>query len=134
MKEWEKKAILVRYRISQVHDALDATRALINAELPRDAINRAYYSIFYSVLALLVSRHLGTSKHSGALALVNLEFVKTGLLSADMARLARRAFDRRQEADYAELITVTRDEASTLCQEAAGFVKEVEAILVEYLE
>lgn len=133
MNEWEKTAILVRYRISQAHDALEATRALIDAELPRDAINRAYYSIFYSVLALLVSKQLGTSKHSGALALVNLEFVKTGILSAEKARLARRAFDRRQEADYAELITVTREEANVLCSEAAGFVEEVEAILVEYL-
>ncbi len=94
---------LVDHRMEQANDALLASRVLIDADLSRDAISRAYYAIFYAVLALLVTRRLGTSKHSGALNLFNREFIKTGMLPSEMGKLARRAFDRRLEADYAEL-------------------------------
>lgn len=103
MTDAEKIRALVNDRMEQAADALAATRTLIDADLPRDAVNRAYYAIFYSVLALLVTRRLGTSKHSGALALFSRDFVKMGLLPPEMARLARRAFDRRLKADYVQL-------------------------------
>lgn len=120
---------LSQYRMEQASDALRAARTLIDAALPRDAINRAYYAIFYSVLALLVTRRLGSSKHSGVLTLLNKEFVKTGLLPPDRARLARRAFEQRLEADYAELIACSREEAEDLFVQAKAFVENVRALL-----
>ena len=115
--------------MEQADDALQAARTLIEADLPRDAVNRAYYAIFYSVLALLVMRRLGTSEHSGALTLFSREFVKTGLLPSEMAKLARRAFDRRLEADYAELVTFTPDEAEDTLAGATTFVEQVRKLL-----
>ncbi len=80
MTDAEKIRALAGYRMEQAADALQAARTLIDAGLPRDAVNRAYYAIFYGVLALLVTRRLGASKHSGALTLFSREFVKKGLL------------------------------------------------------
>ncbi len=111
MSEAENIRALAAYRMEQAADALRAARTLIDAGLPRDAINRAYYAIFYSVLALLSTRRLGTSRHSSALTLFSREFVKTGLLPPETARLARRAFEQRLEADYAESAAFSASDA-----------------------
>lgn len=123
MREAEKVRVLVAYRMEQATDALEASHTLIRAELPRDAVNRAYYAIFYSVLALLATRQLGTSKHSGALTLLSREFIKTGVVPKEMGKLARRAFDRRLEADYAELASLTPADARSTLQQATQFVE-----------
>lgn len=133
MTEAEKIRTLVAYRMEQAHDALAAARTLIEADLPRDAVNRAYYAIFYSVLALLAARQLGTSKHSGALTLFNREFVKTGLLPRELSRLARRAFEQRLEADYAELAVVSIGEAKAICNQAKRFANQVRTLLPDVL-
>lgn len=127
MTDAEKIRALVAYRMDQAADALRAARTLIDAGLPRDAVNRAYYAIFYSMLALLVTRRLGTSKHSGALLLFSREFIKPGLLPPEMDRLARRAFERRLEADYAELAEFSMEEAEETFTQATSFVEHVRA-------
>ena len=58
----------------------DEVRALIDYRLQRKkargALNRVYYAMFYAVPALLASRQLSASKHSGAIALFHRKFVK----------------------------------------------------------
>ncbi len=65
--------------------------------------------------------------------LLSREFVKPGILSKEMTRLARRAFERRLEADYAELVIFTREEAENTLAEARIFVQEINAILPKVL-
>lgn len=50
----------------------------------RSVMNRLYYAMFYAVLALLQEKEMGTSKHSGAIALFDREFVKTGTFPKEM--------------------------------------------------
>jgi len=64
--------------------------------------------MFYALLALLATKRLGTSKHSGALALFDREFVKTGVFPRELSRSLRLAFDRRQTHDYGEMAQVNR--------------------------
>lgn len=42
-----------------------------------------------------------TSKHSGAIALFNKDFVKQGIFKKDYSRWLHDAFDLRQRSDYA---------------------------------
>lgn len=68
-KEAEKKIALITYRLRQAQEALDDARKLAeHAGSLRSIINRAYYSMFYAVLALLLTIDAGASKHSGAIA------------------------------------------------------------------
>lgn len=51
----EKKHVLSNYRIKQAEESLDEARFLLDGKKsPRSIINRAYYAMFYAVLALLV--------------------------------------------------------------------------------
>ena len=90
---------LVRYRLGQAREALREARLLQEAAADRGAVNRAYYAMFYAVLALLATRGLGTSKHSGAIGLFDREFVKSGVFDKSLSRALHLAFDQRQTHD-----------------------------------
>ena len=55
---------LVKYRLEQGDESLLAARVLYEKGLSRQSLNRAYYAMFYAVLALLATRKRETSKHS----------------------------------------------------------------------
>lgn len=58
---------LIDYRMEEAHDALEEATILLHSQKARGALNRVYYAMFYAVLALLASRQLSASKHSGRL-------------------------------------------------------------------
>jgi len=87
---------LVNYRLEQADESLEAARTLLDKKLIRLSVNRAYYAMFYAVLALLAGGKQETSKHSGAIALFNKDFVKQGIFKKDFSRWLHDAFDLRQ--------------------------------------
>lgn len=59
----DKKHELSRYRIKQAEESLDEARFLLEGKKsPRSVINRAYYAMFYAILALLVYEPYSSSK------------------------------------------------------------------------
>lgn len=82
----EHTEALVTYRLGQADDALCSAQNLLASGLRRDSVNRSYYAMFYAVLALLVTRQMGTSKHQGVISLFDKEFVKKGVFSKDLSR------------------------------------------------
>ena len=68
----EKKRDLAFYRLQQAEESLDEAKYLFDGNRSsRSVINRAYYAMFYSVLALLIFEPYSSSKHSGVLSYFN---------------------------------------------------------------
>jgi uncharacterized protein (UPF0332 family) len=100
----EKKRELALYRLQQAEESLEEARFLFEGQKsPRSVINRAYYAMYYSVLALFIFESYSSSKHSGALSYFNQRFIKGNLIPQDVGRAINRAFDLRQRGDYREL-------------------------------
>ncbi|OGL49764.1 MAG: hypothetical protein A2161_00385 [Candidatus Schekmanbacteria bacterium RBG_13_48_7] len=95
----------------------------------RGVINRSYYAMFYSLLALLATKKLGSSKHSGVISLFDREFIKEGIFKPDLSRSLRIAFDRRQTHDYGEMNEVTLEIANDSINDAEKFLKNIEEYL-----
>lgn len=125
MTDAEKIAALVAYRLEQADEALAAAALNLANALERSAINRAYYAMFYAVLALLASRTVETSRHSGAIAQFDLLYVRPAVFRSDLSRWLHRAFLHRQAADYGAEQTLTRPEIDALIAGAREFVDEV---------
>jgi len=64
------------------------------------AVNRAYYAIFYAANALLATRGLSRSKHSGVIVAFRQHFVKPGLIEAEYSDIYGRVMDNRHAGDY----------------------------------
>ncbi len=125
---------LVEYRLEQADEALKAARTLFKEELLGSAVNRAYYAMFYSVLALLALEKKETSKHSGAISLFDKDYVKTGVFPKQFSRWLHQAFDLRQRSDYTVKYTLSREEAEQVINQALAFVAQVKEVLKDKIE
>jgi uncharacterized protein (UPF0332 family) len=129
MSQSDDIRVLVKARLQQAQKALNAGQILFDQDLYSDSINRCYYAMFYAVLALLVTRQLGTSKHKGAISLFDREFVKPGIFSKEMSVWLHQTFERRLEADYADLIEPSTEAANECYEQAESFVRQVREYL-----
>ena len=99
----EKKKKLALYRLKQAEETLDEAQFLLEGKKnPRVVINRAYYSMFYAVLALLVFENYASSKHSGVLSYFNCKFIKEGVFPQEVGESIYTSFELRQRGDYRE--------------------------------
>jgi uncharacterized protein (UPF0332 family) len=120
---------LVNYRLEQAEECLEAARTLLDKMLIRPSVNRAYYAMFYAVLALLARGKKETSKHSGAISVFDRDFVKRGIFKKDYSRWLHDAFDLRQRSDYAAQYHALPEEAEITFKNAESFVAEVKKVL-----
>lgn len=125
MKE-EEIADLLRHRLEQAQTALDdAAYLLAGNRSPQSIVNRAYYAMFYAVLALLQKAGKVPSKHTGVISLFDTEFVLKGVFPREMSRDFHKAFELRQVSDYKNVLPVTQEKAGDLLQNARRFVAAV---------
>jgi uncharacterized protein (UPF0332 family) len=126
----EKKRDLALYRLQQAEESLDEARFLYEGQKsPRSVINRAYYAMYYSVLALFIFESYSSSKHSGVLSYFNRRFIKGNLIPQDVGRAINRAFDLRQRGDYREYVTLSRKQTEPFLIEARRFIDTVQNYL-----
>ena len=126
----EEKKTLALYRIQQAEESLDEAQYLFDGDKsPRSVINRAYYSMFYSILALLIFEPYSSSKHSGVLSYFNRHFIKNGRISKDIGRAVNKAFDVRQRGDYREQVIYTREQVEPFIDWAGKLIDAVKDFL-----
>ncbi|MCX7046259.1 MAG: HEPN domain-containing protein [Candidatus Sumerlaeota bacterium] len=125
--------VLVDYRLEQADEALRIAELSLSAAAPREVINRAYYAMFYAVLALLCVEKKETSKHKGALSLFDLEYIKPGMFPKEFSTWIHAAFELRLSADYAPLSYPSMNKAEQTLTNARAFVAGVKAHLAPTL-
>jgi uncharacterized protein (UPF0332 family) len=125
----ENVQALVTYRLVQADESIEAARTLLDKKLIRPSVNRAYYAMFYAVLALLAQGKKETSKHSGAIALFDRNYVKQGIFKKNYSRWLHDAFDLRQRSDYAAEYHASLEDAELTLKNGEMFVDEVKKVL-----
>ncbi|MBK6977036.1 MAG: HEPN domain-containing protein [Cytophagaceae bacterium] len=64
-------------------DCLSDTDIIIKNELNFASVNRAYYSVFYAISALLYSKDIFVKTHSGAISKFNELFIKESVFDLE---------------------------------------------------
>lgn len=131
----EERKVLFQHRLKMARETLeDASLLHREGRSAWSVINRAYYAMFYAVLALLISIGEGSAKHSGVITLFNRHFIKTGKFPPEMSKWLHRAFDLRQRSDYREMPQIQLEQVEEVFQWAQAFVVQVEAFLAPSLQ
>lgn len=125
----EDKNSVVRQRMEEARETLVEAEALLAKDLRRGVINRSYYAMFYSVLALASSKGQAVSKHTHAIAFFDKEFVRAGIFPKEFSRSLHYGFEERQSRDYGEIWDIDRADVETAYQEAKNFVEAVDGYL-----
>lgn len=93
------------------------------------AASRAYYSLFYTAEALLLTRDMSFSSHSAVIAAFGKEFAKTGALNSKFHHYLMESQDRRNIGDYSILADVTKEQVLEMLAWAKEFIKAAETYL-----
>jgi uncharacterized protein (UPF0332 family) len=126
----ERRALL-QYRLARARETLDEARLLLDAGHANACVNRLYYACFYAVSALLLTEGETSAKHRGVRALFDRHWVKSGRVSAELGRVYRRLFARRQRGDYDDLVQFKDEEVRLWLEEARDFVSTLTQIVEE---
>lgn len=123
MTKWSED--IISYRINRTRETLEDARILAGSKRWNASVNRLYYACFYAVSALLIQNDLSSSKHTGVRSLFNLNFVKTGKVPKDIARIYNDLFERRQESDYLDFISFQESQVLLWISQAETFIDYV---------
>jgi len=110
-------------------ETLHAAEVLFKEEFLRDAVNRAYYSVFYIAEALLNEKDLRYSKHGTVHGAFAQHFVRTKIFDDKYHKLLTGAFRRRMLGDYDEVTKFKAEEVSEILNQARDFL----AVAKKYL-
>lgn len=123
MTEWSKDLVL--YRMTRANETLEDARILANARRWNACVSRLYYACFYAVSALLVRHGLSSSKHAGVRSLFNRQYVKTGKIPKDLARIYNDLFERRQEGDYIDFVRFEESQVIPWISKAEQLIRHI---------
>ena len=113
---------LLHYRIQRASETLQEARLMLDGGHLYGASNRIYYACFYATVALLLTKDLSSSKHSGVMALLNRHFVKEGVVPVSMGKFYSRMFDNRLESDYGDIVELNGDDIRADLKTAEEFI------------
>ena len=119
----------IELQLLLAEESLEEAKILFERGHYIGAVSRAYYSMFHSAKALLLSKGLNPKKHRGILKMIGLEFVKTGILDDIYAQYYKYAFDLRQEADYGSAFEIGKEKAETVIIYAEKFLDKVKEVI-----
>lgn len=129
----EELKVLAQYRLGRGYESLQEAEVLLREGRLKGATNRIYYAMFYAASAILATKELGSSKHSGVISLFHKEFVKPGVFPAELASLLEAAFQQRIKGDYKDFVDVKEEEVRSLYEKGKIFVKKTEEILEDLI-
>ena len=116
--------------IERAKKYLKSSRTLLVDGDYESSVSRAYYAMFYSAEAVLLTKNLSFSSHRGVISAFGEYFVKTDTFPRGMGRELNRAFEKRQLGDYEYTFVISEDEVREILEQGKHFVER----MIQYLE
>lgn len=86
---------------------------------------------FYICEALLLKNKITASTHTGVSRMINLHFVKTGILDKEDAALLGDVFRMRQTGDYDDLTDWREEQILPIIPKVSSLVEKIKKIIKE---
>jgi len=124
-----EKGELIRYRLQEAKDTIEDVKLLIDNDRLRASVNRIYYGMFYSLLALGIAYDYETSKHQQLIGWFNKNFIHEGLIDSKFGRIINKASNRRTKGDYESFVEFEKEIVIEMFEEMKEFILEIERYL-----
>lgn len=82
---------LASYKLDRAREELDTARLLFENKKLKSANNRAYYSIYYALTAVMCLEPIAFKKHKDTIAYFNKNYVHTGVFPSEVGRNIAKA-------------------------------------------
>ncbi len=119
----------IQLYLDHAHRDLQAAQSNLDQDFYGVAVTRSYYAMFYAASAILASKGISHSRHSGVHSAFGEHFVRVGLIEVEYSKMLGHAFDSRLDSDYDVVFTAERILAKDVLHDAHRFVDRVEQYL-----
>lgn len=122
---------LSKHRLQQAKDDLRASEILYRENLYKSANNRAYYSIFHSIKAVLALEPIDFKRHKDVIAYFNKNYISNETFPKKMGRKISIASRMREDSDYEDEFVVESDDTKEQIETARELLVLVETYIEE---
>lgn len=116
---------LANYKLNRAAEELETARLLLDNEKWKAANNRAYYSIYYAITAVLSMEPIAFRKHKDTLAYFNKNYVHTEKFERSLGRKIAKAEKIRHASDYDDFYIASKEETTEQLETAELLIREV---------
>ena len=122
---------VAQYKFEQAKDDLETAKILLEAGKYKAANNRAYYSCFHAIDAVLAREPIAFKKHKDTLSYFNKNYVHKEIFPRDIGRKISRLEVIRHKSDYDTFYIASKEDAVEQINVAEEVVKLVKNYLLE---
>ncbi len=127
--EEKDRESMIQYRLEQSEETILDVQLLIENGRLRSAVNRIYYGMFYSLLALGAAYQFETSKHALLIGWFNREFIHKGIFDKKLGKIINKAFNRRTKGDYDSYVVFESEIVNDMFLEMREFISTIKIFL-----
>lgn len=117
------------YRLERAKEEYSTSKLLYKENKLLAANNRAYYSIFYAIRAVLAMEKIDFKRHKDVLAYFNKSYVKTEIFPRQIGRKIIMASRVREDSDYDEKYVPSSETTALQIETAKELIELVEKYL-----
>ncbi len=121
-----------KYRLERAKEEYETAQLLYKENKLLAANNRAYYSIFYSIRAVLAMEKIDFKKHKDVLAYFNKNYVKTEIFPRQIGRRIVLASKVREDSDYDDEYDPSSESTYSQIETSRELIELVEKYLKKY--
>lgn len=120
-----------KYRLEKAKETLKSAKLLyVNNDLI-GANNRAYYSIFYAIRAVLALERIDFKKHKDVIAYFNKNYIKTEIFPRKIGSKIAQTQTVRERSDYDDQYVPSNEKTEEQIETATELINFVEQFLNE---
>ena len=112
-------------RLEKSADDLETAQINYNAGKYNASANRAYYSVYHAIRAVLALDDIERKKHSGNISYFREHYISTDIFDRAFSETIKNAETLRNEADYDDMKTTSAEDALDVIEKASTFYAAV---------
>lgn len=122
---------VAKYRLIVAKDDLDTANLTFQAGKFRAANNRAYYSIFHTISAVLAKEGIAFKRHKDTISYFNKNYIHTEIFPKELGRKIVKAEEIRHASDYDTFYIASKEVTAQQIQTAEQLLCLAEKYLEE---
>ena len=123
--ELEQLRALSNIRLEHADECISAAKSLLESENYKSAANRAYYTAFHAMRAVLAFDKIDMKHHSGIIAEFRRLYIKSGIFDAELSKIISVLSDSRNDSDYDDFFIVSKVEVIEQIKDAELFLEKI---------
>jgi uncharacterized protein (UPF0332 family) len=127
--ELEQLKALSEVRLEHADECISAAKSLFESENFKSAANRAYYTVFHAMRAVLAFDKIDMKHHSGVIAEFRRLYIKTGIFDNELSKIISILSDSRNASDYDDFFVVSGEEVDEQIKFAERFLNEIKMFI-----